>query len=464
MHLRAGMSLLLLAAVPGAAPAAEEADQAATAPAKPAPTPGNWGPVKVGLQLGAQPAQPPAAGGKLRVRLWLRNVGLAAVKLPPPEDVFAWAVVAYSREEAYVTQRVRPAAGRAGWPDALEAGKTFPFDAADLSGCGVYPYAMARQVYQAYLDPKAGPPLPQPDAVLSAKLSAGAAKLRLMLCLPCPGRPLVVLVAGTLDLDVAPPQFAALAPAARAAYLAELLKRFDRDAFSAQAAHHEAVRAGEAIVADLAAAAKQTRRPGHSRLWLATALADIRCQASAAALSDLLQDGLAGVRCVVAYHGPKQHSDALDRAIVDRALKLQDSGMTAYAVLGFLVFRRRVPAELSRAGLDSPDPRVRATVARAIEGMASDFNLARLVELLKDNDQRVRGAAAAALGQMKRGADRVVPALIDALDSSDEAARQRICSALAKLTGLQYAYDPSADGTAKDKTLAAWKEFLAKQK
>ena len=464
MHLRAGRSLLLLGAVTGAALAAEEADQAATAPAKPAPTPGNWGPVKLGLQLGAQPAEPPTAGGKLRVRLWLRNVGLAAVKLPPAKDAFAWAIVVYSREEAYVTQRVRPAAGRADWPAALETGKTFAFDAADLSGCGVYPYSMARQVYQAYLDPKAGGPLPQPDATLSAKLSAGAAKARLMLCLPCPGRPVVVLVAATLDLQVAPPKFAALAPAARKAYLAELLNRFDRDAFSAQAAHHEAVRAGEAIVADLAAAAKQTRRPGHSRLWLATALADIRCKASVAVLLELLQDTLPGVRCVVAYHGPKQHSDALDRATIDRAVKLQDSGMTAYAVLGFLVFRRRVPAELSRAGLDSPDPRVRATVARALQGMASDFNLARLVELLKDKDQRVRGAAAAALGEMKRASAHVVPALVGALDTSDDPARQRICSALAKLTGLEYPYDPSADGTAKDKTLAAWKEFLAKQK
>ena len=43
-----------------------------------------------------------------------------------------------------------------------------------------------------------------------------------------------------------------------------------------------------------------------------------------------------------------------------------DSGMVAYSLLGFMVFRDRVPEELLKAGLDSPDAKVRAATATAL--------------------------------------------------------------------------------------------------
>ena len=198
-------------------------------------------------------------------------------------------------------------------------------------------------------------------------------------------------------------------------------------------------------------------------MWLTAALADIRDKRAAEALVGLLDKGGAGVANVVAYHGPKQASEKLDRAIVAAAAKGKDHSLTSYAILGFMVFRGKVPGKLLEIGIASDDPRARATVAKAMAGYASDFNIRGLVKLLKDTDQRVRSAAAATLGMMKRPLPIVLAGLVDALGVPGESARTSICRALSDLAGKDMPYDLAATEDARRKTIMAWRAWLAKR-
>ena len=425
-----------------------------------APTP--WGTPKAGLQVSAAIDGGVRVGGKLSVRLALRNVGAVPVNLPAPERVFGWMVIVYSREKAYITQRVFPAKGLAGWPKRLAQGRIVRLKPADLMGLGAYPYSLKKQLYGSYLDAKSGSEPPKAATTVGKVLTIGLAKARIRLCVPRPGERAVVLASNTLDVLVGPPDMKTIAPEVRKAFMRDLLKQFDRDAWGGQSAHRAAVKLGPAALDELIPAAFERLRPAHSRMWLATALADIRDARSAAALIKLLDATLPGVRHVVAYHGPKQRSAALDKAILAKAARLKESRMTALAILGSLVFRGAVPGELLKLGLDSADPRTRAAVAHAMAARASGFNVSRLVSLLKDPDQRVRAQAARVLGAFKSRSPAVLGALVAALDLPGELARTRVCAALSELTGRNMPYDRSAGPQARQKTIQAWKNWWAK--
>ena len=62
---------------------------------------------------------------------------------------------------------------------------------------------------------------------------------------------------------------------------ANLLQKFNRDAWAAQKAHDAAVKIGVSILPDLIAAATERSRPGYARMWLVTAIADIPDKQSA---------------------------------------------------------------------------------------------------------------------------------------------------------------------------------------
>ena len=93
--------------------------------------------------------------------------------------------------------------------------------------------------------------------------------------------PLIFLVAA-IRVVTAGPATGADASAANSlaatngqAATAALLLKFNRNAWSAQKAHDEAVKLGPAILPELIAAASERPRPGYARMWLVTAIADI---------------------------------------------------------------------------------------------------------------------------------------------------------------------------------------------
>jgi hypothetical protein len=363
---------------------------------QPSSQPTTWGESKAGLQTSLAMEGDPAVGGKLVFHLAMRNVGTEPVKLGQASELACWLAVAQGSGDArkmLYSEKVLPARDLADWPMELKAGKVIQFRPIDLSASSAFSSESARELLTSYISGKAPDNPPKSVGKLSEVFSPGKAVARMTLYVPRPGEKAVVVNSNALDLSFAPPRLSALSAEARKALVGDLLKKFDRDAFGGMAAHGTAVRLGKEIVPDLVKAVAEKSRPDYSRMWIATAIADIPDAKSAAALVDLLEDPLGGVRQVVAYHGPKQRNEKLDKAIIEKAKTLKEDGFTAMALLGFMVFRNSVPQELVKAGLDSDDPKARATAAKALTGLASDYNVSRLRELARDPDPRVRETA-----------------------------------------------------------------------
>jgi HEAT repeat protein len=432
-------------------------------PARPEPGQAQWGTSKAGVQLSLALTDATAAGKKLTYTSAVRNVAAAGVKLPPAKDVFGWLMVIYGRDNAWITEKVFPATGLTAWAATLAGGKTIQFAPADAAGLDVYPYDKRQEVYKAYLQPLDATALPKPQGKLADKLVPGKARVVLTLCLPRPGESPLLLASNAVDVDLGggAAGWAALPADLRKQQADKLIAKFDKDAWAGMAAHGEAVAIGPPAVPYLAEALRDPKRPDFSRLWLATALADIRCPGAADELIRLLDDPAGGVRGVVAYHGPKQHSDKLDAAILAKAAAGKDGTVLSYALLGFLVQRTQVPPALLAASLDSKDPKVRSAVIAALKTQASDDNLTRLVRLLSDENEQVRSAAARALGAMGRPEGAVVGALVRALQAPGDSARQSIADALGNLAGRKAPYDPKADAATKEKVLKDWQAWWA---
>jgi HEAT repeat protein len=308
--------------------------------------------------------------------------------------------------------------------------------------------------------PAVGEKAAKPSGTLGDVLRADAMVVRLMAVVPRRQGRRAVLASNTLKVDVDPPAWNDLTKAQQAAYTKELLKRFDTSAWAGQQAHHAAVKIGKPLVPALIEAAGQVKRPGHSRMWLTTALADIRDKRSAKALVDLLDDQAAGVRYVVAFHGPKQRSKSLDAEILQAATaEKADLRLQSLALLGFLVHRSEVPEKLVAASLESDEAKVRAAAARALSRRASSTNLHRLVKLLGDENTRVAVTAAKVLGAMgSRRADVIGP-MIGALENSPDAVREAICASLVQLLGRGKTYDASAGDTEQKAVVKHWQDF-----
>ncbi|MBI5724931.1 MAG: hypothetical protein HZA50_13305 [Planctomycetes bacterium] len=382
---------------PAASPLAQSRPESSPSESQPAAQ-RLWGQAKAGLQVSLQFLDAPAVGEPLRISVAIRNAGTAAIQLPDRAEVFAWLFLVQDDtdgKKAWFSEKIFPPMGDKGdWPASLEGQKELELPAADVATMKVFLYEKGLKVADGY--PSAGgggqeiKPLP---GTLCEQLSVGKLQARLMLYLPRGKEGSILAASNTLDVAAGPPRLAKLSAEGRKQFMADLLKQFDRDAFGAQAAHHTAVRLGPDALADLIEAASNAKRPDYSRMWLATAIADIRDGRAAAALEKLLDSADGAVRACIAYHGPKQHSDSLDKAIVARVAKSTEGSYVSYALLGFLVFRKSVPPELLEAGLDSADPKARAAAANAMKNYASDFNVEKLRQLAKDSDPRVAQTA-----------------------------------------------------------------------
>ncbi len=436
---------------------------AAAATTQPASRPArDWGDSKAGVQASILAPDAIRAKGALSILPALRNLGTVSLDMPPGAQVRAWLLIQLrggEGEERFYTVPFALWAPRA-MPEKLHGGGA-PVAAReiDVAALGVHPYDLRATVLPAYVTGQGLNDLPRPTRTVGDLLAAGELRAKMTVVILRKDAPALALGSNVVEVAILPPDLAALPPDQRRAFVAGLLAQFDRSAWGGQAAHDTAVRVGRPIVPDLIEAMGRPPRPWFSRLWIATALADIPDPRAAAALVTLLDDRQEGVRHVVAYHGPKQHDAALDGAIVAAAAAGDDPSFTARALLGFLVFRRQTPEKLLSAGIDSPDPRARAAVAKALTKQAGDFNVSRLAALLKDKEPRVRSAAATALGEMGRGGPLVLEALIAALDLPGEPGRVSICRALGQLTGVERPYDGGAPEAQRQKVIEDWKAW-----
>ena len=438
----------------GAAPAAAPAGEAEA----------QWGAPAGGVQTSLEVEPGARVGGRLVFRLSLRGAGGQGVRIGPAKGAFGWLVIVQNvgdAKQAYYSEKVVPVAAE--WPDELAAGKVVTFKPIDLAGAAAYPSSAARELLLFYLSGEGADDLPKPAGKLGEVLAPGRAMAKFALCLPWPGERPTPAMSNAVEVVIAPPDFTALPPDERKAFVADLLKQFDRSAWGGKQAHDTAVGLGREIVPDLIAAVSEPGRPDFSRMWLATALADIPDPRAADALVKLLDDPEGGVRAVAAYHGPKQESAKLDQAIAAKVQTAAGTDLAALALLGYLVGRGEVPEAILGASLESADPRARAGAAQALAGHASERDVARLAALLEDKDARVRGTAAAVLGKMKVRAPGILGALVRALDLPGEGARERVAAALGELTGRQGPYDPKADEAARRATIAGWKDWWAKE-
>jgi len=358
-----------------------------------------WGKADGELQISLAAAGEVTAGGAFELRLSLKTADVDSVALPALDTVFAWLFVAQGSDDGrkgFFTEKLKLEPAQE-WPKQLPPGKPFEFKPQDAAGATVYPFHRGQKMVRGYPILDAPDDKLEPAGKLGAILTAGKASLRMMFCIPRGNDRPLLLTSNTVQLQVLSADAAQFSPA-----VAALLKDFDRDAFGGKAAHSAAVKLGAPIVPELVRAVKAQKRPDYSRLWIATAIADIVSDNSAAALTELLDDPLPNVRAVVGYHGPKQKNANLDKVIVGKAAASGDGNLIAYALLGFLVFRNSVPQELLKAGLESGDPRARNAATSALTNTANDFNLQRLRELAKDKDARVRATAQQVLAIMEK--------------------------------------------------------------
>jgi hypothetical protein len=467
--------LALAAAFAAGASSPAAAPEKSDAPPPAAP----WGPPAGGLAVSLTVEGDVAVGGHLQIKVALKSATGQAVTLPPAKDVCGWLLVGQgtaSARKAFYSEKVFPFRDAADWPAELAGEKILSAPALDLAAAQAYASEDAKKLLAAYVAAaqtghaaspagaeKPAEDLPKSAGPLLKVLSAGRTMAKFTLCLPTPGGPPTVLASNSVDIVISPPDIGSLSPEARQALIADLLKQFDRDAWSGREAHDTAVRLGAAALPALIPAAMEKDRPPHARLWLATALADIRDPRAAEALIKLLDDPSEGVRDVVAFHGPKQHSPDLDKAIIAKVQAAGQPGLAAWAILGFMVQRGAAPEEVLKAGLESPDPKARAAVAEALAQHARVENIARLVALLADKDERVRGTAAGVLGKSGVKSPAVIGALVKSLDLPGDSARRRIAAALGELTGRNLPYDPAADPASRGKVVTDWKAWWAKE-
>jgi len=433
---------------------------AETGPAsRPAERP--WGPAKAGVSISVAAAGVWKLGGPMVVDFAIRNTGKVPATMPPKEDLFGFLLIAQGRT-GWFSERIRHARGMTDWPGRLAGGKTVPLPAEDVAGLDAFVYQRGMRFHEGYPTAFAGGrPGPATRAgTFGQVLKPGKVKVRYIAYLLRGAEGPLQLVGPTLEMNLGLENFADLPEPMRREILAEIGERLRKDAFSAMAAHRDAVQIGRAAAGTVLAVVADRSAPAFARMWAATALADIGGPEAAKALIDCLTDPQEGVRHVAAYHGVKLRDKAFEAALNKRAAGGEDAMLTAWAIMGYLRFRKAVPAALMAAGVESKQWKARAAVAETIaRGNPNRSHLPLLRKLVVDENAMIRLSAARAIGYVADGSRATVEALMAALKMEGEDARHAVAGALCRATGKTWVYSTKASKKERDEVLGRWRQW-----
>ena len=245
-----GVAILFTAAC-GAARAGDSAKDATHAETR------NVHPSVTGLCAVAQADGEAAVGGKLLFRLSLSNAGPQAVELGTARESSAWLIIGAAKGNPCFTEKMRLEPEGSSWPQEVAPAGVLRFKPVDAGAATAYPFDHNLKFINGYLATASGD-LPAAAGKLKDVLSPGKARGKWTINVPQgTNSPPHSLWTAPLEVAIGPPNLTALSPDARRLYVAGLLKRFDRDAWSAREAHNEAVQIGAAILPDMIAAANE---------------------------------------------------------------------------------------------------------------------------------------------------------------------------------------------------------------
>ena len=296
------------------------------------------------------------------------------------------------------------------WPAALAPGTSIDLPPQRIDTLRAYAYAKGMKNVAGY--PSGAPERGEIESAdrVADVVDPGQVRVQYVAYLDGGAGSGLLLEARMLKAEARIGDFSALTNPRQGRALAWLAGQFGRDAFAARDAHDSVVRIGAAAVPMLTGIVTNSAAPGFARMWTTTALADVGGAPAAATLKMCLADPSPAVRNVAAYHGLKLHDDAFDAALGDAARTGADPTITAWAILGYLKFRKDVPAALLSVAVENKDRRARAAVLDTIVGANPDAShLPLLRKLAADEDERIRKKALDAINRIQPAPSRGNP-------------------------------------------------------
>ncbi len=362
-----------------------------------------------------------------------------------------WVLVAENRSTAYFTVPV------AIEPIGLKPGKEHRFTVLEIAP-NCYPYNARVRIQNGYPHPvddgelrEAGPittivPYGRP-ITMSVFLSFGKEEVH-------------SVKSSNLVVEVMPPDLKKLPDELRRTLVAGIVKGFQGNAYTAQAASAKAVPLGEQILPVLLPLLDDKKTPNHGVIWLIATFCNIGGDAATQAVLKVLSrqrvwEGMG-------YHCVKLKSDAIDKKLVERAMEPGNEELGVWAIRGFIENRDKAPAALIEHALKSDSAKLRNYAIIAIGHKPDAAAVKRLTDFVTSDDESTRASAAQALVRAGQSSDEVLTALVTGLAKPSQYAQPKINDALNKLTGnkASFAFDPKNPQAAVD----YWQKWLKEQK
>ncbi len=431
-----------------------------------APAQRQWGRSKAGLSVSASSAGEWNLTGTMKLDLAVRNTGIVPGSLGGKEQLFAYLLIA-QKSNVYYTEKVLPAGGIAKWTGKIDPAKMLQMPAFDIAGLKVFSYMRGLKIKDGYpAQIVAGEVRARlPAGKVADVLRPGPVRLKCVMYLDRGPEGTLQLEGRMIRITLGVGDFSRLPEQRRKRLLADLSARMKKDAFSAKSACADAVRMGSPAVPVLAKVVHDARAKDFARMWALTALAGIGGKEASGVLIESLTDSASGVRHVAAYHGLRAKNAKFDKALNKRAIGGKDPMLTAWAIMGYLKFRKSVPPALLAAGVNSPQWKARAAVVETIShGKPDRSHLRILRKLLGDDKAMIRQRAARAIGYIGDKSPETIDALIEALPLKGDNAAEAVAATLCSLTKKKWAYRADATPKEKSEIIRKWQQWWKENK